>query len=255
MDELIAPEECTSIIHLPALLEDLSAFKEEWLASPFSTRLSSLLLARSEGWGVDRAVLIGLGNMTPDARECDEDEDEYRLRHKGRLIQLMIFIEIVNILSTAQSARPIEMYASDPTFQHIDEALLGKLNIKIFKKGEELVTSSTFVYSPFAPWPAGVDAIRHSPELYLGVSWKGTTELYSLQSSYGFEMTDEQFAIMENFLQTRLMYSFPGLESFPDSQFEKCDPELVELALEGFWGAFRFYWPKPVLPARRKTRR
>ncbi|KAF2497288.1 hypothetical protein BU16DRAFT_581236 [Lophium mytilinum] len=247
MDQRIAPKQ----VPLSTLLGELAVFKEEWLKSPFSNQLRGLLLVRSV-WNIDRAVVVGLGNMTP-LLDYDDDENEYRRRRKQRLTQLTIFLDIVDILSTAQGGRQIKIYASDPAFERIDKAFLKKLGIKVVKEAEEHVTSSTFVYSPFCPWYVGVAAIRHSPQLYLGVSIQLIMDLHEprQEPQYGFDMTEEQAATTEKFLQTRVMQSFPGLEHYPDSEegmqwaeFKKLAPELVALTSQALWGAFSFYWPK-----------
>ncbi|KAF2815569.1 uncharacterized protein BDZ99DRAFT_567396 [Mytilinidion resinicola] len=157
--------------------------------------------------------------------------------------------------------RPIKMLASDPAFEDLDEFYLARRNIAVVDKAEEHVTSTTFVFSPFAPWLVALDALRRSPELYLGTSWTHVLEQRPPRSRRRRKrrhrpefMNEEQRANCKTYLESRIENSFPGLEIYrrtwiPNSRFKELsetNSEFADLTGDGLIGSFQFLWPKPM---------
>ncbi|KAF2816032.1 uncharacterized protein BDZ99DRAFT_514647 [Mytilinidion resinicola] len=254
----MAPQNRDRLVSVNAMVSELRTYMASWRTSAFAKQLRALLLSRSEKWAIDRAVVIGLGCTIP--RQLNEETDEeYCLFRRHILCQCMMFQEIANIFSSEQGDRSIEMFASDPDIDRLDEELLERLGITVVDKWEELVTTKTFVYSPFAPWPVGLRAIRRSPELYLGVDWTVVIELHdprdpSKRKEGRWGMTMEQYAVCETFLKGRVESIFPGLENFPEyaamdwERMLESHAELIGVTYTALLGPFRLYWPKPALP-------
>ncbi|KAF2501912.1 hypothetical protein BU16DRAFT_600100 [Lophium mytilinum] len=255
-------DESPPFVSLATLKSEFKTYQKNWRCSTFSTQLRSLLISRLEEWNIDQAIVIGLGcvDMIPTYSHLKGTEEDYNEWRKKILCQVMVFVEVVNILSRAQNGRPITMFASDPTFDDLDEFYLARLNITVIEKAEERVTPTTFVFSPFAPWPVALDAVRRSPELYLGTSWTRVLEARPPRSRRRRKrrhrdcyMNDEQRADCHRYLESRIENTFPGLETYqhpsvhmtPPKELLEKSAELANLTGRGLAGLFQFLWPKP----------
>ncbi|KAF2812863.1 uncharacterized protein BDZ99DRAFT_517172 [Mytilinidion resinicola] len=103
-----------------------------------------------------------------------------------RMYQLLVFLDVADYLSGAQSGQKIKMIASDPAFDDIDKKFLGGLNIEIIDmssadstyENQWNVGPSTFVFAAHIPFEVDLDIVSRNPGLYLGPDWKGRPNFF-----------------------------------------------------------------------------
>ncbi|KAF2494315.1 hypothetical protein BU16DRAFT_591324 [Lophium mytilinum] len=217
----------------------LETYQKEWRSSRFSYAIKTQLkdVVKNQVEPIDNAVLLGLG--------CYRFQDDEHEGHRPFLGQLVIFLDLVKYLSNIQAQvhprKTVTMFAADPSFEKIDEAILEHYNIKVLPHAANYrkhVGSSTFVFSAYAYHVIEAGVVRQRPGLYLGTDCKKRFDFYDQQVDYpGATDNDGRLQAMQGKASFKKFMKHSSEIKFPDASGTPWWRSVSGLC---------FYWPKPV---------
>ncbi|KAJ5463022.1 Sensitivity To Red Light Reduced-likeSRR1 [Penicillium sp. IBT 31633x] len=154
----LAPAEAPGRLTLPELQAQFQTHRERWESSESWAKLTGILdqtlqrrseeqaSASSPVCPVDAIVCIGLGSPSGFLRDGWVD------RRAVSLYQLAALASIKDQVSHTTTTPNLKVYAQDPVFNTLDEALLATLDITVLKHPEAFthITANTMLFCPGA---------------------------------------------------------------------------------------------------------